>query len=420
MYERYAARKLEIARRDTPVIMLAGARQTGKSTLARQAAQTQPGERIGNKPVPSVKDVPGYFTLDEANARAQATADPQGFLESRRGENWTVLDEVQRAPDLLIAVKHDIDLNRRPGRYLLTGSADVLAIPNVAESLAGRIEIIPMHPLAQCEIEGTPPAFLSHAFSPTLPQWRTKESRTEILHRALVGGYPEALQRTDDARRIAWFGNYILTVIAREVREISHIEDESAITRLLHALASRSGGPLALRSLSMDAKVPETTLRRYLALLRATFLIAELPPWFSNLDARIIKAPKALLNDSGLHAYALGTTLADENVGSLLETFVGAELQKLIGMHEYPHTLMHFRRREREVDFVIEAGDRRIVGCEVKASSSVNAKDFTGLRTLAELAGKKFARGIVFYCGQETLSFGKDLWAVPIPALWAT
>lgn len=424
MYDRFVAARIQRAREDTPVILLVGARQTGKSTLARQAAQTRRRQRI-SLAAPSARAgasamIFRYFTLDDANTRAQLAADAQSFVEQFRSNDWTVIDEAQRAPSLLTAIKREIDLDRRPGRYLLTGSADPLALPSISESLAGRVEVLSLWPLAQSEIAGHLPSFLSEVFETTRLTWTSAETREAILRRALVGGYPEAVARADETRRSAWFGNYVSTVVAREVKEIASIEDQTAMVRVLRATASRSGGPLVLANLSVETGIPQSTMRRYVALLQATFMISELPPWLTNVDARIIKAPKLLLNDSGLYAYLLGITSAGDNAGFLLETFIGAELQKLISWSQKPYALMHFRtRRSDEVDFVVEAADRRIVGIEVKSATTVTSDDFRGLRVLKQLARKKFVRGLVLYCGRETLSFGDDLWAIPIPSLWA-
>ncbi len=352
--------------------------------------------------------------------RAAVNEDPQAFLERYRSEDWTVIDEVQRVPELLIALKREVDLDRRPGRYLLTGSTNVLTIPRVAESLAGRMELLSMWPLAQREMEGTDPDLLVRLFEPLTLAWTSTETRSATIERAVRGGYPEVVARATRARRNAWFGSYLATVVAREIKSISSIEDETAILRVLRMLASRSGGPRNIQSIAAGTKISGTTVSRYVSLLQSTFLITALPAWSRNLDKRLVTAPKLIVNDSGLCAHLLGLTSSDTGVGLLLETFVGAELQKLISWSETPHTLMHFRtRRAQEVDFVIERADEQLVGVEVKAATTVTAADFTGLKTLAEAAGDRFSRGVVLYCGERTLPFGSRLWAVPFAALWS-
>lgn len=403
MFPRYLSGQVGAALSDTPVVFLAGPRQAGKSTLARQVV----GEGV-------------YITLDDANVLSAVRADAQGFIESLRPHSVVVLDEVQRVPELLIAIKREVDLERRPGRFLLTGSANVMTLPNVAESLAGRMELLTLWPLAQCEIEGHENGFLDAVFSDAPPQWNGSEERENLLMRAVRGGYPDAVQRSDQRRRNAWFGSYVNTVVQREIKTISAIDDEAALIRLLRTIASRSGGPRNIQTLAADTGTPNTTIQRYLALLKTTFLVAELPAWYRNVDARLIKAPKLLVTDSGLYANLLQLDLKSDRVGLLWESFVGAELLRLISFEGAQRfTLMHFRsQKQHEVDFVLEDAQSTVVGIEVKMSSSVSARDFSGLRALQSVAGAAFHRGIVFYAGDRTLPFGPGMWAVPVTALW--
>ncbi|MEO6991252.1 MAG: ATP-binding protein [Candidatus Baltobacteraceae bacterium] len=420
MFSRAIASQLEVACRDTPVVLLSGARQVGKSTLARQAAQAAPGARISFARAALEGDLPNYVSLDDATSLAAARSDPEGFLERHASDKSLVIDEVQRAPDLLIAIKRDVDRDRRPGKYLLTGSANVLTIPQISESLAGRLEILPMWPLARCELEGVEDAFLGRVFGRGPLAWDARVARAGIVERAMRGGYPEAVARSDRGRRQAWFGAYISTIVQREIKNISAIEDESGILRILRTLATRSGGPRNIQTLAKDTGISNTTIQRYLALLKATFLVAELPAWYRNLDARLVKSPKMLLADSGLYASLLDIAARDSELGLLFETFVGNELLRLASFQPARrYSLLHFRtHKQHEVDFVIEESGRRIVGIEVKLSSRVGAGDFSGLRALSDAAGPDFHRGIVLYTGDRTLSFGEKLWAVPIDALW--
>ncbi|MGH7709477.1 MAG: ATP-binding protein [Vulcanimicrobiaceae bacterium] len=392
-----------------------------KSTLARRAAQTLPGEPITFAPQRTSRAAMGrYLTLDDATTLAAIESDPEGFLAAD-ARDWTVIDEVQRVPALMIAVKRAVDADRRPGRFLLTGSTNVMTIPHISESLAGRVEILDLWPLAQCEIENTSARFLSWAFSDE-PAVRTgAETRGLVVERALKGGYPDAFARSSRSRRNAWFGSYLATVIQREIKTISNIDDEAAIVRTLRALASRSGGPRNIEALAGDVATPASTVRRYVELLKLTFLISELPPWSGGLDARIVRSPKMLINDPGLYGHLLNLSPGDSQIGLLIEDFIGTELSKLIsfeGVGEF--TLMHFRtHRQNKVDFVVESGDRRIVGIEAKAASTVTNADFRGLRALADAAKGKLHRGIVFYCGDRSVPFGSNMWAVPIGALWS-
>lgn len=420
MYSRAISGQLAAARLDTPVCMLAGPRQAGKSTLARLAAQTPPGKPIRFANYLTSATITRYLTLDDANTLEAARSDPQGLVEQYRSKDWLVLDEVQRAPDLLRAIKREVDLDRRPGRFLLTGSANVLTLPKVSESLAGRIEILRMWPLSQSEIESSKQDFLRAIFGKEALSWTNRETRDQLLQRLLKGGYPEVISRQTADRRNAWFGSYLATVVQREIKSISAIEDETAIVRILRTLASRSGGPRNFQSLAGDTGISVSTITRHVALLLATFLIVELPAWSRNIDARLVRAPKLLITDSGLYAHLLNLTGRDSQTGFLLETFVGTELLKLISFAPSgQYNLMHFRtRRAQEVDFVVEDSRRRIVGIEVKAATSVTDDDFAGLRELAKIADRDFARGIVLYSGERTYPHGDKLWAVPISALW--
>ncbi|GAC1307768.1 MAG: hypothetical protein NVSMB21_12180 [Vulcanimicrobiaceae bacterium] len=236
--------------------------------------------------------------------------------------------------------------------------------------------------------------------------------------RAIDGGFVTG--GADRRRRNAWFGSYVTTVIQREIRSISNVADDGAIVRILRALASRSGQPRNIQSLSSDTNIPTSTISRHIELLKATFLVSEIQPWSGGVDARIVHSPKLLINDSGLYGSLLNLTSEDNHIGFLIENFVGAELLKLAsfqGVGDY--TVLHYRnRRQKEVDFVIETPDRRVVGIEVKATTSADGEDFKGLRALSDAAGERFHRGIVLYCGERCVSFGSKLWAVPISALW--
>ncbi len=418
MFQRGIAQRLQAALSDTPVVLLSGPRQAGKSTLARQAAATPPGAPIrlsaNEGPRPA-----GYATLDDASILAAVRADPEGFLEGLPADALSVIDEVQRTPELLVAIKREVDLDRRPGRFLLTGSANVLTMPRIAESLAGRMEPLVLWPLAQSEFEGTPPRFLQRLFSADL-NVRNLEGTAQLLERALRGGYPEAAARADEYRRNAWFGAYVTTVVQREIKSISAIEDESAILRILRTLATRSGGPRNIQTLATDTGIPNTTINRYIALLQSTFLVTDIPAWYRNIDARLVKSPKALITDSGLYASLLRLHPGDAHTGFLWETFVGVELLRLISFEPaQQYSLLHFRTRtQHEVDFVIERADRHVAGIEVKMARSVSASDFSGLRALQRAAASAFQAGIVLYAGERTLPFGERLWAVPVNALW--
>jgi hypothetical protein len=409
MIQRHLEKQLLRALGDTPVTLLVGARQVGKSTLCQAIARRQHPAR--------------YVTLDDPTFYAAARSDPSGLVASLEGP--VVLDEIQRCPELFGALKVDVDRERRPGRYLLTGSANVLLLPRVSESLAGRMEVLTLWPLSQGEIENRPEGFLDRVFGRTLSAGPASGiSRADVFSRVLRGGYPEAVQRKDPARRRAWFRSYLITLLQRDVRELAQIEGLTALPRLLSLLATRAAAPLNYADLARAAGLPATTLKRYLALFETLFLVRPVPAWSTNLSKRLIKTARLVFVDTGLLAQLTGATgdrlQADPSqAGPLLENFVTMEMVKQASWSRHHPQVLHFRTHAgQEVDLVLEADDGRVVGIEVKAAGSVGTGDFRGIQALREAAGKRFHRGIVLYQGRETVPFGKDQWAMPLDALW--
>ena len=394
---------------DTPVVMLNGARQTGKSTLAKSLV--------------SEKHIGRYVTLDDATTLAAAKHDPAGFI-SGLGES-TVIDEIQRAPELFVAIKADVDRNRKSGRYLLTGSANVLLLPRLSESLAGRMEIFTLWPLSQGEFGGTKERFIDILFSEKLPSTVpiVADTETTLIERAIRGGYPEAAARGSESRRRAWFGSYITTILQRDVRDIANIDGLTAMPRLLSMLATRSPSLLNYSELSRTTGHPQSTLKRYMALFEMIFLIDHLPAWYSNLGKRLVKTSKLIMNDTGLLATLLSVDAARlENnplCGALIENFVIMELKKQITWSDIKPEMLHYRTQTgQEVDVVLEDTAGRIVGIEIKSAKSVGGQDFRGLQSLAEASGISFLRGVVLYGGSEIISFGSNLFALPVDSLW--
>lgn len=409
MYKRNITSKIVEALADTPVVMINGARQTGKSTLAKSLISHN---RLGR-----------YITLDDATALAAAQHDPAGFI-SGLGES-TVIDEIQRAPELFLAIKAAVDSNRVPGRYLLTGSANVLLLHRLSESLAGRMEIFTLWPLSQGEFSGIRERFVDAVFSEKLPAVVVVPAAPEkpLLERALTGGYPEAAARISDARRRAWFGSYITTILQRDVRDIANIDGLTAMPRLLATLATRSPSLLNYAEFSRTTGIPQSTLKRYMALFETIFLLDHLPAWHSNLGKRLVKTSKLIMNDTGLLASLLAVDtdrLEDTPLcGAIVENFVLAELKKQISWSDTQPTMLHYRTQTgHEVDVVLEDRAGRIVGIEIKSAKSVGGQDFRGLQSLAEAAGKRFVRGMVLYGGKEAVAFGANLHALPIDSLW--
>ncbi len=409
MIERNITTRLRQALKDTPVVFMHGARQTGKSTLVRAIAESEWDA--------------SYLTLDDAATLAAATSDPAGFVQGLNGP--LVLDEVQKAPAVFPAIKLAVDRNRRPGRFLLTGSANVLLVPQVSESLAGRIETLTLWPFSQGEIDGVRETFVDALFAKANLRGPDKPLATlKLMDCVLRGGYPEICTTRGASRRADWFRSYISTILQRDIRDLSNIEGLTELPRLLTLLATRAGSPVNFADIARDLSIPQTTLKRYFALLEMTFIVQVLPAWSSNLGKRLVKSPKLYLNDTGLLTHLLG--LGKDRLGNdpkhsgpLMENFVVMELRKQASWSQTMPELFHFRTQAgREVDVVLEDRSGRIVGIEVKARATLGREDLKGLEALADLGGKRFHRGVVLYAGQDTIPFGARIHALPVSALW--
>lgn len=406
MYPRFSLSKLQAALADTPAVLIHGARQCGKTTLAQMAGSDY-----------------AYFSFDDENILATAKRDPIGFVD--RLPQHVVLDEVQRAPELFATLKHAIDRDRKAGRFLLTGSANLMLLPQLSDSLAGRVEVLQLFPLAQCELAGKQSAFLQQVFSADVPEVSsTRRLGDELIERIVNGGFPEPLRRATESRRRAWYRNYIEALIQRDIQDIARISSLDAIPKLLQMIANHSGQLLNVSELAKAFQLSRLTIDHYVALLRQIFLVEFLQPWFSNQNKRLIKTPKIHLMDTGLAAAVLKLSAQqlqrDHNMlGHLLESFVYAELRKQASWLDADMTFHHFRDKDQyEVDMVMENGDGRLVGVEVKAAATVVNKDFNGLRRLQRIAGERFHRGILLYDGEHMLPFGDGMRAVPIRRLW--
>lgn len=411
MYTRHLEPYLKAALADTPVVLLLGARQTGKTTLVRPLAHVQEGEGAVHR----------YFTLDDLTPLAAAQADPEGFLAAIEGP--VILDEVQRAPQLFQAIKALVDRERTPGRFLLTGSADPMLLPEVSESLAGRVETLTLWPLAQSEIEHAPGRFVDVLFGDRLPELPPEHpDAPTVWERIARGGFPEAVSRTHPDRRERWFASYLTTLLQRDIRDLAGVEASGALLRLVQMIAFRSGSLVNYSELSRAVGIPLSTLRRYVGLLEATFLYREVPAWTINLSKRLTKAPKGFITDTGLLASLWGSdpqTAQGPMKGALLETFVALEVMKATTWSAKAPVLHHFRTATgQEVDLVLERRDGLRVGIEVKAARSCSRSDFSGLLAFRDTAPERFHRGIVLYDGEHVIPFGDQLWAVPLRALW--
>jgi hypothetical protein len=409
MFRRHISRNLLEAIGDTPVVFLRGARQSGKSTLAQEL--TRHGFNAG------------YFTLDNAATLAAAGSDPVGFIAGL--PKPVIIDEVQRVPSLFLAIKEDVDANRSPGKYLLTGSADVMVMPRAADSLAGGMAVITLWPLSQGEIEGVEENFVDAVFQSDPSVIRHQPIEIQSLWGRLAGGgFPEPVQRTSAKRKASWYDSYLVGMIERDLRDLSQIRDITVVPKLLRLLATRSATLFNQSEISRSAGVANSTLSRYLSLLEATFLIHTVPAWSANLGKRLTRSPKLFLSDTGLACHLIdldpGRFSGDpELAGRLFENFVVSEIRKQVSWADRPVTIYHFRSAAgREVDVVLEDRAGAMVGIEIKLTASPTASAFSGLKALQELAGKRFRAGILLYTGKDMVPFGKKLAAIPVSALW--
>lgn len=405
-YPRHLEARLRESLADSPVVLIQGPRQCGKTTLAQTVGLAADYE---------------YISFDERAICVAAEADPAGFVAALPPR--VVLDEAQKAPGIFSAIKLAVDRKRAPGRFILTGSVNVLQVRAITDSLAGRMEILELHPFSQCELERAKPGFLDALFASKFQMRKPKLAPKRDLERVASGGYPAALQRSG-ARQLAWHQSYIETLVQHDVPAFSKIRSPEILSRLLMLAAAQTGQLLSVNDLSSSFQISRNTVEGYLTLLANMFLLKRAPAWHSNRKKRLVKTPKLHLGDAGLACALLNlnaATLAADpaRFGHILETFVFQELRRLASVHPSPHQLFHYREKDgSEVDFVIERDALALAGVEVKASATVGDRDFRGLRKLNAAAGNHFAGGALLYRGERILSFGDGLHAVPLRALW--
>ena len=405
MHTRLNKIRIEEAMEDTRVILIAGPHQSGKTTLVREIAN---------------KDR-SFLTLDDATQLHFAKSDPVGFL---RDVDRAVISEVQRAPELLKAIKTEVDKDKRPGRYILTGSANLMTLPRVSESLAGRMEVIQLLPLSQAEIRQGKGRFLDDAFSGKIPISDKPALGKDLVELVLTGGYPEVLERTQWPQRQSWHLNYVNAIIQRDMRDLVSVEKLASMPNLLRVLAEYAGQLVNYSAIGAALGMNHVTTRKYMRVFESLYMIDSLQPWFTNKLKRLIKSPKLHFLDSGLLSTLKGVSPVQiekdrTKFGAILEAFVFGEIKKIASWSDQHYFFSHFRNKDgNKVDLVIENLRGEVLGIEVKASATVTSKDFSGLRKLASACGKNFVQGIVLYDHDQAVPFGENLCAAPLASLW--
>ncbi|MBL8858720.1 MAG: ATP-binding protein [Planctomycetes bacterium] len=393
---------------DSPVVFLQGPRQCGKSTLVQAIASGRHRAR--------------YISLDDPAQLAAARSDPTGFLAGF--DRNVVIDEVQSAPELFPVLKRAVDRDRTPGRFLLTGSANALVVPEMARALTGRVDLVTLQGLSQGEIAGRRDGFVDWAFSDErIPI--DLETPRDLPTRVIAGGFPEVIARRTSERRAAWFDSYITTLVQRDVRDLAQIDMLASLPTLLRMCAARVGGLLNFSELARTVSLSQTTLKRYFTLLEAVFLLHRLPAWHANLGKRLVRSPKVFLHDSGLACHLQGVDASSWNDpatrrGPLLETFALGELERQSGWSRLRTTLHHYRSHAgEEVDFVLEDSQGRIVCVEIKAAATPKSEDVAAMRKLAAELGPRCVRCVLLTTGSGAISYDARVHALPISALWS-
>ena len=406
LYNRWQRHTIEQALKTRRVALLVGARQCGKTTLAKGLV---------------CEDV-AYRTLDDLSARQIAETDPHGFV--KHTGKTLIIDEVQRAPALLSAIKMKVDEDTRAGQYLLTGSADIQSSPGARESLAGRIRKIRLRPLTRGEILGASPDFLDRAFKRDFGQPFRAYDRDAILDISFGGGYPEAILLSGTERR-EWYQDYMGAIIERDLRELGHIRRREAMRDLVGSLAAWSGKFMDVSAIGSGLSITRPTVETYINALEALYVVERVRPWKRTDYARVGRRSKLFMTDSGLMSSVLGWSrdqvhMDADRSGKLIETFMFNEIAAQADAHGGKYSLFHYRDRgKREIDFLIEREDGALLGIEIKAGSAIGTNDFRNLRWFGDnIADDRQFTGVVLYSGNIAGSMGKDLWAIPFGTIW--
>ena len=410
MFKRNILNQLNATLEESPVVFIRGARQSGKTTLIENICQTQGYS---------------YNTFDDLFSQGNAEKDPSGFIENLKKP--AAIDEVQRVPQIFLPMKKDVDEHRLPGRYLLTGSVNPLRVPNLGDSLAGRMQFIQLWPLSQGEIRGLKEGFIDYIFKEGKIDFPSTEiSKDELLNIVIKGGFPDLQRIEDERKRQSWCHGYISTVLEKDIMDLAKIEHLRSMPNILVTLANRLSCTLNEKDVARTVGLPSTTTQRYMQLLQNTYMIELLPAWSRNLEKRMMKSPKVYFVDTALLLHILRFNeerlKEDQKMwGHVVENFVLVEVLKQLNWSEVIAKAYHYRTHDgsEEVDIVLESSSGKIVGIEITSSPKITSDDFNSLRKLQEMVGKNFVRGIILYTGEKSYSAGVNLNAIPISTLWS-
>ena len=407
VYTRYCKSKILDALSDTPVVVISGPRQSGKTTLAKQLQAPNST----------------FITLDDLTQLDAAKRDPIGFIRNLDSMS-TIIDEAQRVPELFLAIKQSVDENRAPGRFLLTGSSNALMLPTLADSLAGRLEVIELLPLTACEMDHRPSTFLDKIVNGVTPTAQSTRIRKTLIKKVLAGGFPEPMTRKREERRFAWYQQYLNSIIQKDLKDIGQIEHIAVVPKLIRLLANQVGQLINYSDIANKLDITRQTVTKYITLLEQLYIFNRLSAWHKNDNKRLVKTPKIHIVDSGLLCALRSLTEAklSENYhvfGNILESYVVNEIKRLATWSPEPIELSYYRDKDKvEVDLVLETVNGNLIGIEIKAAATVTGEDFKGLRKFQTLVGKKFLMGMILYDGDHSTQHGDKLYSIPIGCLW--
>ncbi len=407
MYPRYSQRQILAALKDTPVIFIAGPRQCGKTTLAKSMLEANWQ----------------YISFDDITQLEMAQRDPAGYIRNLSARH-IVLDEVQRVPELFLPIKQSVDEDRKPGRFILTGSANALLLPQLSEPLVGRLEVFSLLPLAECEIQERPSTFIEKLLSGTIPTSKVIRARDILIDKIVRGGFPEAIARKESSRSTAWHLQYINNIIQRDLESFSQLEHLDAMPRLIRALCAQTGKLINYTELAGRVGLSRQTMIRYEKLLEQLYLFENLPAWHHNETKRAVKTPKVHIVDTGLLCALQRLNkgkICDNpnNMGYLLENYVINEIKRISLWQDEPLYFYHYRDKDKvEVDLVIETLSGQVIGIEIKSTATLRQKDFQGLEKLKALAGNNFLTGILLYDGDHSNQYSDKIYSSPIGSIW--